>query len=484
MVALGAAWLGGCQVQSGPAPEPRAAVPVPDSGFAAAEKRVPPEDSDGVGYTLAGQVDSGWLDDFNSPALIALVEEALQNNPSLAVAAANVDRSQAVARQAGAVLKPQLAAGLGNTQTVTSASRGANTNTFGASLEVSWEIDIWGKHRSQQEAAVLEALATEEDFFFARESLAAQVSKAYFLAIGLRLQKELSEAILESNDETVRVVRARVEAGEVDRGDLLFAQSERDTAASELLEAEGAYNDALRSLEVLLGRYPSSDVEVAADLPQLSGPVPAGLPSQMLERRPDLIAAERRVASAFNATNAARAARLPSLSLTASGGGSSESLGSLLNPYNLAGNFGANLLGPLFDGGFLKAGEEIARADQRVAFEGYRAAALTAFQDAETSIDNEYLFAEREKALAQSSANIQEAFNIIRSQYEAGEADILDFLIRQRTVAQVQGAFLAIRQGRLAERVNLYLALGGSFEAPEPEADEPAAATAQLSNSR
>lgn len=462
-------WSAGCTVQSGEAPEPRGAVPLGAGEFGAGAAM------QGEPGPLAGPVESGWLQDFESPELEALVDEALANSPSLAVAAANLERSQAIARQAGAALQPQVAAGLGGS--ATARGDGTSASNFGASLDVSWELDLWGKLSSTQQAATLEALAAQEDFRYARESLAAQVCKAYFLAVGLKLQLGLAREIYASYEETVRVVGARADVGDVDRRDLFLAEGEKDSAQNDLLEAEGAYRDALRSLEILLGRYPGTDIEVAADLPRVSGPVPAGLPSELLERRPDLIAAERRVAAAFNATNAARAARLPSLSLSASAGGASDSLGDVLSPSNLFANFGANLLGPLFDGGYLKSEEDITRAEQKIAFEQYREAALSAMRDVESALDTENLFAGRESALSRAEENLGEAFQIVRAQYEVGEGDILDTLATQRRYAATQGAHLGIRQGRLVQRVNLYLALGGSFEeAPQPaEGGGPAA---------
>ncbi len=207
--------------------------------------------------------------------------------------------------------------------------------------------------------------------------------------------------------------------------DLNVSRADVARAQERVARNQGNLEEAVRSLEVLLGRYPAAELNVANQLAPMPGPVPAGLPSELLERRPDLVARDRQVAAAFNRAQAARAARLPSLSLTGVLGGASSSLLNLLNPSNIAWSLGANLLAPIFDGGRHQADVDISTAQQEQALAAYASTALKAFQEVETAIANEQILQVREDHLTSVVGELAEAVRITELRYNEGEIDLL-----------------------------------------------------------
>ena len=212
-----------------------------------------------------------------------------------------------------------------------------------------------------------------------------------------------------------------------------------------------------------MGRYPGAELEVRESLPEVPPPPPAGLPSELLERRPDIVAAERRVAAAFNATNQARAARLPTIGLTGNVGGASSSLSDLLDPANVAWTAGANLLAPLFDGGRRREAVEIATADQEQALAAYGQAAINAFSEFEANLDQGAVVQQRISDLQDAAAEAENAFRIARLRYEEGEEELLSVLSIQQRVIGAKSSLSNANRLLLEQRVNLNLALGGSW---------------------
>lgn len=414
--------------------------------------------------TEIGVEEISWLDTFNDPALISLVAEALENNRNLQAAAASVDRARALAVQAGAALTPSVGLSAGKSR---SGVRAAGTNpveNINTTVQISWELDLWGRIRSGSQAAVASFEAAEADYLFTRYSVAAATIKAYLIAAEANLQVDVTRGILESLEETYRIVELRYDNGLASALDTSLTRSDLATARERLLTIEGSQREALRALEVLLGRYPSAELEIENSLPNIE-PIPINsVSSNLLQRRPDLVAAERRVAAAFNALDQAQAARLPSISLTSSVGGSSNALSSLLDGSNLGWQTGASLLAPLVDGGLLRAQIDIATAEQEQSILAYAQAALDAFSEVETFLDQGVVLQQRVNELMEATEETEEAFRIADLRYREGETDILDVLTIQNRVASNRGSLVTVRRALLEQRVNLYLALGGSWE--------------------
>lgn len=451
--------LAGCTAAPSPAPTQPEILEeaLPETTVIPEEFAAGPEDS--------GEVDDGWLESFDDTQLVALAAEALENNLDLRVAAAQVDRAAGLNRVAGSGLKPTVS--LGANISDTTGDGAASGTDYSAGIAASWEADVWGRVRAEAAAGEATLQASVEDFEYARQSLVANAAKSWFLATELRMQLANAEEAVEIYQELLELVEARQEFGRASMQEVHLARADLASGEEALRQARSAQEQSVRSLEVLLSRYPSAELEAREQLVSVPPPMPVGLPSQLLERRPDLRAAERRVAAAFYQAEEARLARLPRFTLTAGVGGS-DALS------NAIGSLGAGLVAPLFSGGALAGQLDAANADQQAAIASYGRAALKAFEEVETAISNERLYREREEYLRIAVDENKKAWELAKVQYESGRIDLLSLL-------QLQGRWLGTRIGlvriqneRLALRVNLHLALGGSFERVDVEGDDAA----------
>ncbi len=403
-----------------------------------------------------GQVDDAWLATFNDPQLDALVAEALDlQNPNLRVLAAQVERAQAAARLAGSALKPTVV--LGADLSGTAGPDPVEQTSAGAGIGISWEPDVWGRVQAGANAADENLRATVADFEFARQSLVANVAITWYLATELRLQADLAREVVDLLADTVSLIEKKQDVGQVGMQDVFLARADLASAEDALQQAISGQQQARRALEILLGRYPAGEIETAADLMPVPPPIGAGIPSDLLERRPDIIAADRRVAAAFFLTEEARLARLPSFPLTASVGGSSDLSG-------VIGDLTAGIVAPLYTGGALEAQLDIATADQNAAIAAFGATVLQALEQVEAGLTDEALLERREAFLAQSVENNKQAYELALKQYDVGQIDLLSVLQMQSRWIGARTGLLRAKNARLAERINLHLALGGSFE--------------------
>jgi NodT family efflux transporter outer membrane factor (OMF) lipoprotein len=403
-----------------------------------------------------GQVDDGWLKSFEDPELEALVEEALRkHNPNMRLLSAQVDRAAATARLAGAALKPTVA--LGGELSGTGGNDAVAGTSGDLGVAVSWEVDVWGKVRAGARAAEENLRATTLDFEFARQSLAARVAKTWFLATELRQQVALAQEVVGILNQLTAIVEEKHQVGQVSMQDVHLARADRDSAEDALRQAIGGEKQVQRALEILIGRYPSAEVEGADELRPAPPPIPVGVPSDIIQRRPDLVASERRVAAAFYLTEQARLAKLPSFSLTGSVGGNTD-----LD--DVIGNLTAGLVAPLFTGGALEAQVEAATADQQATIAAYGQRLLKAFEEVETALTNERLFEERERLLESSGGNFKQAYDMALAHYDVGQTDLLGVLQIQARWVGARVGVVNIKSDRLTQRVDLHLALGGSFE--------------------
>ena len=277
------------------------------------------------------------------------------------------------------------------------------------------------------------------------------------------MQTQIAKDSLTALENTQRIVQAQHNEGAASGQDVALSKSDLAAAREQVVTLEGASRDALRALELLLGRYPGADLAVRRTLPVVPPAPPAGVPSEILERRPDLVAAERQVASAFNAVNQAKAARLPSLTLTGGLGGASNALSSLLNPINAAWSLGTSLLAPIFDGGRLREDVIIVNAQQEEALAQYADAALRAFADVETALDQGMVLDQRIRALQEAADQASEAYRLAELRHKEGEISLIDLLTIQQQVIGTRRALSSVQRLLLQQRVNLNLALGGSW---------------------
>ena len=428
------------------------------------------ESSDG------GLVENDWLATFNDPGLVEIVRQAMAHNPDIAAVASRVQRAEQVAQKVGAQLVPTVGVNASVSGTY-NFDKPAPFASFGAVLAVAWEADIWGKLTSEKESALASARATEMDYAAGRQLLAAATARNWYAATEMLQLVSLGRHGVSVYKQLVVLVEAKAAAGKVGQLEISEASARLHEAESQLVHAEASYAEALRSLEVLAGRYPAAAVAVNADFVAVPPPIPAGLPASLLQRRPDLIAAGRRVQAAFQGVQAAKLALLPSFSLTTAGGVLDDPLLSVLNENPTFVTLGLKLLAPIFDGGQLRAKVGIADAAQREAIALFGRAALESFKEVETALANEVFIAHGLAALQKAAAERSEAVRIARDKLEAGSIDLLPVLQLQADELTVDGEVIQLRGAQLANRIQLHLVLGGGFEA-RPAAELPTAPTA------
>jgi NodT family efflux transporter outer membrane factor (OMF) lipoprotein len=329
---------------------------------------------------------------------------------------------------------------------------------------VSWEIDVWGRLRSQRAAAQENYEAIALDYAFARQSLAATTAESWYLAIETRQLLALTEQSVDVYEKLLELVKIRRAAGKVADLDVAEASFQLDDAQNQLTISQSLYSEARRTLEVLIGRYPAAELEVAEVFAPLPPAIAAGLPSSLLERRPDIVAAEHQVLAAFRAEEAAKLALLPDFSFTLKGGRLSDPLLSVLglNPWLIHSAVG--MFVPTYQGGAQRAQIKIATAHQQETIAYFGAVALRAFDEVEMALTNERLMGERLPHTKNAVRDHTEAVRVASLRYRAGSMDLLPVLQLQTSQIQSQADLIKLRNAQLANRINLHLALGGSFD--------------------
>jgi NodT family efflux transporter outer membrane factor (OMF) lipoprotein len=408
----------------------------------------------------AGAAAHGWLAAFDDPQLNALVQEALANNPDLQVAAARVEQAAAFVKVAGATLYPQvsaLARGGG-------ALSGDSSGLEGAGIFANWEIDLWGRVRAGREAARDQYGSAALDTEYARQSLAAFVAKSWFLATEARMQKAIAEEMTAASERQLGLAQDRLRVGRGDEYDVALARANLATFRDSVRSLDLAHQQAVRALEALAGRYPAAALDVPATLAALPGPVPVGMPSELLERRPDVVAAERRVAAAFYRVEESKAARLPRISLTAAVTSISSDLFVLKDRDNPVWSAGASLTQPLYLGGQLQAQIEVRTAEQKQALAEYGRVGARAFGEVENALSTAFALEEREAILAQAVVDNGRALELANVRYRVGAGDLRAVAQQSLALHAARTALLRVQVERLVQRVNLHLALGGGFE--------------------
>jgi multidrug efflux system outer membrane protein len=403
------------------------------------------------------------LKSLNDPVLDALVAEAIAHNLDLRQAAENVRIAQQALVVVGSRLEPQVGATLGGRTTWVEGDDGDAVSTI-ATAGVAWELDVWGKLRARRAAAEAGYDATALDYAFARQSLAATVAKAWFLAIESHQMVALAEQAVGVFGEMLDLVEIRRQGGKDSDLNVADTTAKIQSAQSAVLAARETYGEARRALEVLLGRYPAAEIEVADAYGPLPAPVKTGVPLTLLERRPDLVAAEREVLAAFRQEEAARLALLPDFSISFTGGRLGDQILSVLNlaPWLATAAVGAVI--PIYQGGAPTAKVEIATARQVQAVARYGAAALAAFSEVENAIANEDLLAQQLVWQQKALENRIEAVRIATIQYKVGRRDLLWVSAMQSAQIANQVNLAQLVASQRVNRVQLHLALGGSFD--------------------
>lgn len=409
-----------------------------------------------------GLVSQAWLKDFNDPQLEALISEAFSGNLQLQAGLARLDQAAAFARINGADRWPSISIG-GSAQRFTSVLNRSAMDSYSLSGTVSWEADLWGRVRAQVRGAEADLLAAESDYEALRHSIAAFVAQAWFSAIEARNQEQLSRETVESFEANLLTVEERFKRGLSPALDLRLTRANVAVAHATYKQQIRIADSAVRSLEALLGRYPSAQLQTAADLPVLHSSIPAGVPADLLARRPDILSSYQRLVSADAGWIESKRALLPSINLTGQYGWTSSELDDLLKDGFDVWSLLGNVTAPIFQGGRLRANVDRNQAARNEAVANYQNTVLTAFREVEAGLAGEVLLQEQ---LAAVTAAVEESIGaqqLAEERYERGLVDIVTVLEAQRRAFNAKSNMIQVQGALLQNRVALYLALGGGF---------------------
>jgi len=398
---------------------------------------------------------------FDDPVLESLIADADRANQGLRIVEAQLRRARAAVVAARSGLYPGVSAGA-------SASRGrSSTGTTGEVYDVgvaaSWEVDLWGRVRASVAAAQAGAEAGAAELAAARLSTHALLAQSYFQLRVADAQRRLLAETVTSYQRSLQLTRDRLSAGVATRADVAQAEAQLKTVEAQRMEIGIARAQLEHAIALLTGRAPSTFTLDERPLRATSPPIPAGLPSRLLERRPDIAAAERQVAAANARIGVARAAYFPSLTLSADAGLRASRFGDLFSLPSRVWSLGPALAALLFDAGARDAITEQALADYDATVAAYRQTVLQAFQEVEDSLVALRILADQEGVQREVLAAARISLDIVTLQYKAGTVSYLDVIQAQTTVLQSEQAVLSLRGRRLGATVALLRAIGGDW---------------------
>jgi outer membrane protein, multidrug efflux system len=413
-----------------------------------------------------------WIGFAGDAELKALIDEAIAHNPDLRAAGTKLEQVRLQMRLAGADLAPTVVFGAKYSDSLQPAN-GLDINGFGVAL--SWEIDLWGRARAEKKAGEAAYRSAEADYVYARQSIAATTIQAWLLCIQATRQTAIAEAQSKAAHAQVDLLGHREAVGRISKQDVEVARANAQSLDDSVYQAEQARQQALRALELVVGRYPSATIAVPDALPDPLDPIPVGVPSDLVERRPDLVAARERYEAAFFNREEARAARLPRLALNAGAGRLTSDYVEFKNDLDkTVFPIGGKLLWPLFDAGRLATAVDIADQQQQEAAANYAKTILVAFGEVENALAADAMLQQRVRVREAQVESMQAAVRAAQEQARVGKSDQYNVLEQQLSLNAAEGALLRVRVEQRTQRVNLYLALGGDFgTAASAKADGP-----------
>ena len=442
--------------------------PESQNGLPQVQKYVPDSWSQSV---VAGDLSEGWLADFDDPKLIDLIETAFEQNPSLQAAVYRLQQAEASAQIAGAIRYPSLGVGFGgNKQKQLFNPFGSfETTTYNLALSSQWEIDVWGKVRDQHNSTIALLEASGYDAAALRLTVISQIAKAWFNTKELLYQRDLAQRSSDSFNANLKILENRYQSGLVQAFDLRLSRSQAAVVRSQVSLSESALDHAIRLLETMVGEYPGRTIEVTKDLPPVGKPIPAGMPASLLEARPDLRAAERRLAALGANFELAKKNRLPDITLTGSLGQASSDLGELLDSDNSIWSIAGKITAPIFRGGELSARRRQAEAQFNEQVSNYESAILNAFREVETALANQTYLVNLVDELSDAAEQSSKALDQAWLMYERGVLDITGVLDAERRSYETQSQSISSINRVIQNRIDLYVALGGGLNLEEEE---------------
>jgi multidrug efflux system outer membrane protein len=419
---------------------------------------------------------TAWWEQFGDPVLNDLIANALRENRDLMIATARIDEFAGQYGISRSQLFPQVGVGLDAAKQrlpIAGSDNNVTYNSYSALINASWEIDLWGKIRRQNEAARAQLLASEEFRQGVILSLVGSVAGAYINLRDLDRQLEISIDTANSRRESLQVFQDRYDGGVISLLELNQNRSQYEEAVATIPGLEKAIAQQENAISILLGKNPQP-IPRGQSISALNPPaVPEGLPSTLLERRPDLRVAEQNLISANALIGAAKAEYYPTISLTGLFGVASGSLGNLWNSSSRAWQYAGSIGMPIFTAGRIAGQVEVANAQQQQALFGYQQAVQNAFREVNDALIDQ----DRTNVQLAAQGRQVEALSIYadtaRLRYENGYTSYIEVLDAERSLFTAQLQYTQTQQVRLQAMINLYKAMGGGWVA---EADKLTAA--------
>ncbi len=438
--------------------------------------QTPADFKEAEGWKIAepkdGVIRGKWWEVFNEPELNALEEQVSVSNQSIAAAFANFLSARAVVKQARSQYFPTVTASpsvtrLHQSTLVTQPALPPATYTiteYSLPFDASWEADLWGRIGNSVKASSLEAQATIADLENVRLTVQAEVAVDYFQLQALDAQKQLLDASVLTYKESLDLTQAQYQAGLASGQDVEQAVTQLSIASAQASDLGIQRAQLEHAIAALLGK-PASSFSIAAN-PLAAKPAepPIGVPSQLLERRPDITAAERRVAEANAQIGVARAAYFPALTLSGSAGYQSTSLGGLISGPNLFWSLGGSLSQTIFDAGKSRAITEQARANYQGTVANYRQTVLTAFQEVEDNLSTLRILSEELKQQNDAVASSERYLTLADARYKSGVDGYLNVITAQTVLLSNQKTTMNLRMQQMTASVQLIKALGGGWD--------------------
>src|SRR2546429_2743246 len=412
-----------------------------------------------------------WWEIFEDPELHAL-EERIPANQNLKIAEARLSAARAMVRLNRAALFPTISTSFGANSIRDSANRpflppSAGTGSSGDllfSLDMSYEIDLWGRVRRTVAAAKQEAQATAADLETARLSLQAELAVDYFELRAADAQKQLLDETVKAFEAALRLTTNRYQGGAAPKSDVAQAQTQLDTTRAQATDVTVQRAQLEHAIATLIGKPPAALSLLPRPLDTRPPGIPAGLPSQLLERRPDIAAAERRVAEANEQIGIAKAAYYPTLMLNASVGFEGSSFGNALNASSLLWAVGASITQTIFDGGRRRAASDAARAAYDATVAGYRQTTLTAFQQVEDNLAALRILEQEAQQQRRAVESAQLSLQLFTNRYRGGVDNYLQVITAQTATLANQRTEIDILRRRMDASVLLVKGLGGGWD--------------------
>jgi len=450
-------------------------VSIVASGLLVACVSNPPKQNDALNLAL-GKTDvlPKWSSEFSAGKfdeltlgfpldlqLKKLIQDALVNNLDVRMARTRVDQARGVLTAISGTRLPNV--GLGG-QLGTSTIPTATSGISGAGLIANWELDVWGRVASASAASQSRAQASELDRVYVQQVVAANVIKSWIAISEAKQQVTLSESLLDYAKKQNQYLLQGEKVGRNSAQDVSVNAASIDMYQNQLITNHYQLNQAKRAMEILLGRYPAAQIDASNSFPNPITEIPAGIPAEIIARRPDVLAAQERYNATFYDVEEAKKARLPSLKITGGVGyiqDSAITLSSGIN--NPISSLTGSIFVPLFMGGQLKANQDIKTAKQEEVLGQYAKTSLNALSEVEATLDNDLKLKNRQQALASQTNHMAKSVDYEQQKYRVGKSDHFQVLQQEIMLANTKSNLIKIAADRLRNRVDLHQSLGGHF---------------------